>query len=108
MRLQVDHNKTCTGGRLQVNKEYRVGLKSTFVVKCNACEKEIGISNEDLSKKDSVLNRAAVWGTLSVGSTFTHLSEFLSVMDIPGLSSCAFYTIQRHLNDVSILYNCFS
>lgn len=104
MYLQSDHNKKCTGGRLEHFHENRNGLVSTFTYKCNMCDKEFSFSTEDPhGKKKSVINTAAVWGTLSTGSTYAHLSEFLSVLDIPRLPSRIYFKIQRDLGFVSFV-----
>ncbi|CAG9771359.1 unnamed protein product [Ceutorhynchus assimilis] len=64
------------------------------------CGKEIKISNENPGHEASVLNKAVVWATIATGSTHTHTSEFLSIMDIPGQSNSLFYKIQRQLSGV--------
>lgn len=102
MFLQSNHNKKCTGGRLEYLKENRNGLVSTFTYKCDMCNNEFSFATEDPHKNTkSVVNTAAVWGTLSTGSTYAHLSEFLSVLDIPRLTSYMYYQIQRKLGFVS-------
>lgn len=106
MFLQSNHNQKCTGGTLQYVHEKRSGLVSTFTYKCNMCNKEFSFATEDPQKKTkSVVNTAAVWGTLSTGSTYAHLSEFLSVLDIPRLTRNMFYELQRNLGFVSRLFN---
>ncbi|KAJ8969611.1 hypothetical protein NQ317_001975 [Molorchus minor] len=100
MNLQIRHNKRCTGGRLSISGENRCGLRSTYVFKCNVCDKELSISNEDPKKSTSIINRAAVWATLSTGSTYTHSAEFFSILDIPTISANMFYQVQRELSEV--------
>lgn len=52
----------------------------------------------------SSLNKAAVWATISTSSTYMHMAEFLSILDIPCVSGNSFFTIQRELGEVNIVY----
>lgn len=99
LTVQTRHNQICTGGRLLFTKEVKQGLKSTFILRCNACEKLVSLFSEDPNKK-SIANKAAVWGTLATGSTYTHSAELFSVLDIPFLSPNTFYGIQTELSEV--------
>ncbi|KAF2903606.1 hypothetical protein ILUMI_02577 [Ignelater luminosus] len=77
LKIQSKHNAKCTRGSLELTSERRNG--------------------EDSLKQKPVMNSAAVWETLSTGSTYAHLSEVLSVMDIPAVSKNEFFSIQRNL-----------
>lgn len=103
MRLQINHNKSCTGGRLEYFEEKRNGLISSFLYKCNVCEKEVVLETEPTTtpSKKNTLNYAAVWGTLATGSCYAHLQELLSVMDVPPLPRKMFFEHQRELGSVS-------
>lgn len=98
--LQSNHNKVCTGGRLEFLEEKRKGLASTLVYKCNMCKKKVFVQSEPTCEK-SKINYAAVWGTLATGGCYSHLAELLSVMDIPKISSNTFFEFQRELGSVS-------
>ncbi|CAH1114816.1 unnamed protein product [Psylliodes chrysocephalus] len=103
MSLQLKHSKRCTSGYLQLIKEERVGLQSRFILKCNFCEKDLDIYNEEPSnEKSSTLNKAVVWGTLATGSTYSHTDKLFSVLNIPFISKYSFYKIQRELSTVKI------
>lgn len=100
--LQAHHNRKCTAGRLEIIKEKRQGLHSTFLLQCTSCNEVISISNENGKVLEtSMLNRAAVWATLATGSTYSHMLEFFSILDIPSISSNMFYNLQRNLSNVS-------
>lgn len=101
MYLQVQHSKRCTGGILEIQKEKREGLKGTLLFECNMCNKVITLCNEEPNKDSrSTLNRAAVWGCIATGSTYSHMQEFFSILDIPPPSKYMFHTVQRELSEV--------
>ncbi|KAK4882457.1 hypothetical protein RN001_005776 [Aquatica leii] len=97
IQLSENHARSCTTGRLNIDKEIRSGLKSTIILKCIMCEKTFSCSAID---KKVDINKEAVWGTFAIGSTYKHTEEFLSVMNIPPLSGTTFYTIQDELSQV--------
>lgn len=101
--LQYEHSKKCTGGKLEFMSEHRRGLVSVFFYKCNICERVEKINSEkmNMNNNKSTLNTAAVWGCLSTGSTYAHLEEFLSILDIPAIGGNMFFEIQRKLGFVS-------
>lgn len=103
--LQSDHNKNCTGGRLEIIEEIRTGLHSEFIFECNMCKKTLTVPSEKPGGT-KIINQAAVWGTLATGSTYAHLAEQLSTMDIPPLSRRMFYNTQRSLGKVPITEFC--
>ncbi|KAF5281730.1 hypothetical protein FQR65_LT14570 [Abscondita terminalis] len=96
IKVSENHARTCTSGSLSIDKEIRRGLESTIVLKCMMCEKTFTCSTIDLKYEN--INKEAVWGTLSIGSTFKHTEEFLSVLNIPPLSGTTFYTLQEELS----------
>ncbi|KAK4882241.1 hypothetical protein RN001_005560 [Aquatica leii] len=50
---------------------------------------------EDPTKKKSLKNYGAVWGTLATGSTLRHLQEFLSCMDVSPMPVDIFYKLEN-------------
>lgn len=102
MRLQYDHSKTCTGGLLYASNEIRrgLGLVSHIVFNCTMCDVEIIKSTENPALPKSVINNGAVWGALGTGSTYGHLEEQLSCMNIPSLNKYTFYKIEKELSEV--------
>lgn len=100
IELAEKHARSCTSGKLSIDQETRSGLFSTFMYKCNMCDKTMTCSTED-PKKPSI-NTGAVWGTLASGSTYKHTEELLSVMNIPPLSNKMFYVIQEDLSKVYV------
>lgn len=105
VNLQYEHSKICTSGRLVVKEEIRwgTGLVSKIIFKCTMCPKEYTYFTEDPNKQVSKINYGAVWGTLSTGSTFSHLKEMLSVMDVPPMTLYTFKQIENELAGVSFL-----
>ncbi|XP_018566989.1 uncharacterized protein LOC108907691 isoform X2 [Anoplophora glabripennis] len=98
MSLQMLHNQNCSGGSLEIAGEKRQGLKSTFILKCNVCDEEVEICNEEPTlDNESTLNKAAAWATACTGSTYKHMTEFFNVLDIPCLSRNSFVAIQKEL-----------
>ncbi|KAB0802471.1 hypothetical protein PPYR_04657 [Photinus pyralis] len=82
-----------------VKEEVRwgTGLISKIIFKCTACPNEYSYFTEDPKKERSKINFGAVWGTLAVGSTYGHLEEFLSVIDVPPLTLYKFKQIENEL-----------
>jgi hypothetical protein len=100
--LQYDHSKKCTGGKLMYHEEIRSELVSTFTYKCNVCDECVSIRTEKAREdSESVVNTSAVWGTLATGSSYAHLVERLSILDIPPLSGKPFFDTQRRFGFVS-------
>jgi len=97
MKLQLDHNKICTAGTLQLESEKRIGLVSKFTFKCNTCERRVIKYSEDQNKK-SCANYGAVWGTLTNGSTYTHLSNLLTKMDVQPCPKAVLIQLKRNLH----------
>lgn len=106
IQLQYVHSKQCTSGMLCVSREIRRGLDlvSHIVFKCTMCDTEIVQSTENPNLQKSVINTGAVWGTLATGSTYGHLEEQLTCMDIPCFNKYHFYKIEGELQKASIQY----
>ncbi|KAF2889732.1 hypothetical protein ILUMI_16441, partial [Ignelater luminosus] len=109
LSLQSLHNLKCTGGKLEYFSETRSGLVSVYTLKCNMCDCEEHLAtekpqtSEEKSNNHSTINTAAVWGTLSIDGSYTHLTELLSVMNVPPLGGTVFFEIQRELDDAVII-----
>ncbi|KAF2897311.1 hypothetical protein ILUMI_08863 [Ignelater luminosus] len=109
LSLQSLHNIKCTSGKLEYSSEKRSGLVSVYTLKCNICDREEHLAtekpqtSEEKSNNHSTINTAAVWCTLSTGSSYTHLTESLSVMNVPPLGGTVFFKIQRELGDAVII-----
>ncbi|KAK4885811.1 hypothetical protein RN001_002082 [Aquatica leii] len=85
VQLSENHARSCTTGRLNIDREIRSGLKSTIILKCIICEKTFSCSTID---KKIDINK----------------EEFLSVINIPPLSGTTFYTGQDELSQFTLLY----
>lgn len=104
IKLQYEHSQKCTSGRLYVDKEIRknLGLVSRIVFKCTMCSSISEYFTEDPKRKKSTINYGAVWGTMATGSTYGHLEELLSCIDIPPMPDKYFYNIENDLGAVSV------
>lgn len=104
--LQFSHSKICTMGIIKVKEEIRKsnGLTSVIVFDCSACNKIYTFCTENPKRDKSVINIGAVWGTLASGSTYGHMTEFLSCMDIPRMPKAMFYSIESDLGKVYIIH----
>ncbi|KAJ8973884.1 hypothetical protein NQ317_019297 [Molorchus minor] len=99
LSLQAEHSKICSTGNMQLVRENRFGLVSQLHFRCNVCNYEAIKHTEDPENIKSKINYGAVWGTLATGSTYTHLKEQLSVLDIPSLSYRLFHRIEIEIGD---------
>jgi len=104
IKLQYKHSKKCTLGMLSVKEEKRrgTGLTSTIVFHCNMCSEIISFQTEDPTRPKSKINVGAVWGTLANGTSYEHLNELLSCMDIPNMNRPMFYDLENELGKVII------
>lgn len=107
MDMQYKHSKICTGGKLYVASERRrgKGLVSTITFKCTVCEAVLEYDTENPKNNVSAINYGAVWGTLATGSSYTHMEEFFSCLDIPVMSDSMFYEIENEIGKVSVFQN---
>ncbi|KAF2882228.1 hypothetical protein ILUMI_23951 [Ignelater luminosus] len=105
MQLQLNHGKKCTADTLEPIQEQRRGMFRDISFKCNFCGFEIKKSTHpqnDGGKKE--INVAAVWGTISTGSTYNNLKERLAIMDIPPMPYIKNYgkALYKIRNDTSV------
>lgn len=102
MKLQYEHSKICTLGRLSIMEEIRksMGLVSTIVFHCSMCPRRYTFNTENPERPVSLINTGAVWGTLATGSTYSHLSELLACMDIPPMPDRQFSNIESSIGEV--------
>ncbi|KAK5648403.1 hypothetical protein RI129_003295 [Pyrocoelia pectoralis] len=95
--MTEQHARSCTCGHLTIEAEKRSGLHSTIMLSC-WCGTSYSCSTIDCETEN--INKNAIWGTISSGSTFTHTKELLCVMDIPPLSGTLFCELQDQLSKV--------
>jgi hypothetical protein len=69
---------------------------STFTYKCNVCDECVSIRTEKATEdSESVVITSAVWGTLATGSSYAHLVERLSILDIHLYPDDIFLTLKE-------------
>lgn len=102
IKLQYDHSKKCTFGMMTLKEEKRrgKGLVSTIVFQCSVCDEIVFFYTENPKRKRSPINKGAVWGTLATGSSYEHLTELLSCMDIPTMNRNMFYDLESEIGKV--------
>lgn len=87
---------SCSIEHLQITKERRVGLQSSFIIKCEMCNKEESIhANEDKRKMN--VNTSAVNAIISTGGSFAQLAEIISILNIPCMSPHLYQKEQKYL-----------
>lgn len=74
----------CQLNHIQIVKEVRRGLFSTFTMLCSMCGSKFELNS---AEKNNIIdvNHAAVAGTIMIGCGHTNLNEFASVLDLPTL-----------------------
>ena len=75
------------------------GLESNFKVKCNMCNCEFKISTDKNGEDIMNINAAAVAGIMSIGGGFFNLEEFLSSLNVPGMSSRTYQKYHEIVSD---------
>ena len=85
IKIINNHNRAmgCTIDNLQLLKEHKVGLQSTFTMKCNMCNLELLLFSSNSSNSGMDVNRGAVTGAMMTGSGRSNLNELLASMDLP-------------------------
>ncbi|KAL4721485.1 hypothetical protein ACJJTC_010781 [Scirpophaga incertulas] len=73
----------CTIDNLQLIKEYKTGLKSIFITKCNMCNLEFQLLSSKSSNSDMDINCGAVTGAMLTGFGRSNLNELLASMNLP-------------------------
>lgn len=84
-----NHNKAtdCTIDNLQLLKEHKEGLQSTFFLKCNMCNMKFKLQTSDNSATANMdVNRGAVTGAIMIGIGNSNLNELLASVDLPTLT----------------------
>lgn len=102
--LQYEHSKKCPG-QLYAKKEHSRGLGFVRRVQfnCTVCSDQIEHSTErPTENKVSLINYGAVWGTLSIGSTYGQLDELMCSLDVPPMPKSMFLSIEQDLGEVPI------
>lgn len=96
----VNHKYKCTMGRMDFVKETRKGLISYLHFYCDNCEKRYVITTDRPGKSLEDVNKAVVWGSLSVGIGHSQCEELFGVLDVPFMSTKKFISETHHLKKV--------
>ncbi|XP_022913996.2 uncharacterized protein [Onthophagus taurus] len=96
LKIQYEHLKKCTFGKLTVDNEKRDGLSTDVILTCEACNKKFVCST--FKKEPLSLNVSLVWGTIVNGGTYTQTDHLLSTLEVPMLTKYTFCKIQRKLS----------
>lgn len=84
----------CLSGKVIIVKEIKRGLMSTFIFECDYCGKK----NRVRSCPDTDdINMISVLGIISVGLGYYHLEEFLTHLDISGMSYVTYHKYERQI-----------
>lgn len=96
----------CNFTDMVVEKEIRIGLNSKIIFVCKMCRVRSVIytcknSTEQLDdkSKDVNINEAAVLATQTIGCGFFNLEEFLSILNVPTMSTFFFQKYSTILRD---------
>jgi len=95
------HPMRCTSGRMRVISEFRQDLHSAIRFRCNVCGTTEVLRTERPPNGLQEVNRAFVWGAISVGIGYSQAEEFFSILDVPVLSAPAFREHEKAVGEVS-------
>lgn len=98
----LNHKYKCTMGRMDFVKEHRKGIISYLHFYCDSCEKRYVITTDRPGKSLDDVNKAVVWGSLSVGIGHSQCEELFGVLEVPFLNSKKFISETRHVKKVSL------
>ncbi|KAJ8881770.1 hypothetical protein PR048_018256 [Dryococelus australis] len=95
------HNKVfhCSFVNMQLIKEHRKGMISSYYFQCNMCGTIKIISSED-PRKNFNSNMAWVNSMVLTGQSFTQLQEITSTMEVPCMANETFNKCQIALSSV--------
>ncbi|KAK3924265.1 Endoribonuclease YbeY [Frankliniella fusca] len=93
----LQHAKTCTGGRMQLQRETRRGLYSLLVFQCHICGKTMTLDTDPGRKS---INTALAWASVAVGNGFAQAQEFLSILDVTAPSYNIYRNHERVVGEV--------
>lgn len=97
LKLQKIHSRKCTSGQLELSEEKHIGLMSKIVFKCDLCSEVVEKYTEEPDKINNI-NSAMTWGTLSTGTSYSRIKEFLAVLQVPCLNYKMFHKIEMDLS----------
>ncbi|CAC5417662.1 unnamed protein product [Mytilus coruscus] len=97
--LCVEAMKVTNQGKPPITLETEVlsfGLASVMLAQCQGCQKKFTLdsSSKVPGSKRFDINVRAVWGSMVTGNGPSHLNEFLSTLNSPGLSHPSFTAIE--------------
>ncbi|XP_050513105.1 uncharacterized protein LOC126889537 [Diabrotica virgifera virgifera] len=90
---------SCDGTTVELLKETRKGLESTFLFQCNTCKSTVEVSTDDPYSKQTPVNTAAVTGVISIGLGYANLKEWCSTLNMPVMSETIYKKIEGKLMD---------
>jgi hypothetical protein len=80
----------CNFSNLTLEKEVRMGLSSSFVLKCGMCNHLFDLDSQENSSIDTDINASAVRGIMSIGCGFYNLEEFLASVNVACMAQGTF------------------
>jgi len=98
MTVSCLHGQNCQNPLLRIFKESRVGLQSSFRIRCDSCNTDFECTNET---DDCSLgcNRAAVWAGNATGTGYTDLKHSMAVLDVPFLSANTYAKLEAQFEN---------
>lgn len=96
----LDHKNHCTMGKMEFIKESSQGFLTYLYFYCDNCEKTKIITSEPVGPSGNDINKAGVWGALSIGIGHSQCEEFFSVLDVPFMTPKKFVKETRGLKEV--------
>ncbi|KAF5284973.1 hypothetical protein FQR65_LT13362 [Abscondita terminalis] len=96
-RQITQHDYKCTMGKMIFQNEIKTGMFSCFNFSCHTCDKNLKIYSHPPQEKGEV-NKMVAWGTNSVGMVYAQTEKFLSILNVPVMSSRYFRKTENLLS----------
>ncbi|XP_072385923.1 uncharacterized protein CLS isoform X1 [Diabrotica undecimpunctata] len=90
---------SCDGSTVELLKETRKGLESTFLFQCNICKSTVEVSTDDPHAQQIPINTAAVTGVISVGLGYSSLKEWCSTLNMSVMLESIYKKTEEKLMD---------
>ncbi|XP_047993637.1 uncharacterized protein LOC125232064 [Leguminivora glycinivorella] len=83
---------------IQIIKERKTGLRSTFSLRCNMCNGVFALHTDDTDPNTNDVNHSAVSAAILMGCGSSNLKEFTASLDLPTVNQKIYDQCHKHLH----------
>ncbi|KAK9752248.1 hypothetical protein QE152_g4421 [Popillia japonica] len=90
----------CSFLHMELMKEERRGLASTYIFRCRLCNIIQKIHTDNADCRDADVNTGIVFGATSIGIEYSQCNELLTTINVPLMAANTFASKERNLATV--------